>query len=470
MMTKARTPGMQIPRERRDRNPLITPAGYRRLAAILQHPAAPGWNYTVGDRIRREDIAAVEATRADLVRLRENGSGRPPGRILEWVQAMQARVPLFRHALPDGFDLVRDWAHIPTMSRQDIALRPEDIVPRDADLDRLIVYDTSGVTGHAIRVPHHPRAMGQNHPMIEFVLARYGVRPVFGHETVGCVNVGAQLNTVVFANIFSVWNQSGFAKVNLHPHRWDPDKARRFFSDMAPCFLTGDPIGFAGLMQWEVNIRPAAMLSTAVALTPAVKTRLESYFRCPVIDTYGSTETGPVAYANPEGEGLSILPHDLYVETIDTDGFPVAEGERGEICVSGGRNPYLPLLRYRTGDFGRMVWSKSVPSDCTPRIMDLEAREAVAFVAADGTPISPVDIGRVIRQWAFVQHEFIQHVDRSCSITIRPVAGYPVDAKAMREELETLFGKGIYVDVRVDEHLGDDRPGGKVVPFRCALA
>jgi phenylacetate-CoA ligase len=300
---------------------------------------------------------------------------------------------------------------------------------------------------------------------MEFVLAQHGIRLEFSADVVACLNVGAQLHTVTFANVFSVWNQAGFAKVNLHPSAWSREKARRFFQDQAPLFLTGDPLGFVEMIRWEIGIRPAAMLSTAVKLTPATRRRLESLYGCPVIDSYATTETGPIAYSNPEDDGMNLLTDDIYVEIVDGEGCPVPEGERGEICVTGGRNPYLPLLRYRTGDFARMVWSRAVLSDRTPRLLDLEGREAVSFTARDGTLISTVDVGRIIRNWPFVQHEFVQHADLSCDLTIQPIPGCAVDTGAMRDALSRLFGRDLHLAVRTVENLGAERPGGKVIPF-----
>lgn len=454
-----------IPAARRVRNPLITAQGYEMLRALLEHPDAPGWNYVVGDRVEAADLPAVEATRRDIRESRQPGTGSPPDRLLDWVAEMRARVPLFEEHIPPGMDPARDWSRVPTMCREDIAVRLDDIVPRDAPLDRMIVYDTSGTTGHAIHVPHHPRAMAQNHPMMEFVLERFGLVPVFGPDRVACICVGAQVNTVVFANVFSVWNQAGFAKVNLHPRSWSAERARRFLGDAEPLFLSGDPLGFAEMMRWGVDVRPGALLSTAVALAPGLKVELETAYRCPVIDTYATTETGPLAYANPEGRGMNVLPTDVYIEIVADDGTPVREGETGEICVTGGRNPYMPLLRYRTGDFARMVWSETVGSDPTPRLLDLRAREPVAFEAADGSVVSPVDIGRVIRAWAFVQHQFVQREDRSCEMLIRPAPGCPIGVESMRQQLEALFGSGISVSITLDDRLGDNAPGGKVEPF-----
>jgi phenylacetate-CoA ligase len=456
---------MGIPDDRRERNPLITEAAYRRLTAMLQHPAAPAWNYEVGDRVVAEDLSKVEEMREAVSARRVAGRGVPPPEILHWVGGMRPRVRAFERAIRPGLDLERDWASVATMCRADIATRIEDIVPRDELLDRLIVYDTSGVTGHAIRVPHHPCTIAQNHALIEFVLAEHGVRLDFSPDVVAAFNVGAQVSTVVFATVFSVWNQAGFAKVNLHPRAWNPASARRFFADHAPMFLTGDPLGFAEMQRWDIEAAPAALLSTAVALLPGLKASLAAAYRCPVIDTYATTETGPIAYASSDGQGLSILPPDIYLEIVDRAGQPVPEGEYGEICVTGGRNPFVPLLRYRTGDFGRLRWTGVEGADPMPRILDLSAREAVSFRAADGSVVSPVDIGRVIRRWTFVQHAFRQRADDSCDLVIRPAPGCPIDLVAMEAGLQALFGTRIRIDVRLDLTLGDERAGGKVVPF-----
>ncbi len=454
-----------VPPARRARNPLITEAGYRLLQKITQHPHAPKWNYEVGDRVIAVDLQNVELFRAALHAERTPWSIGPPPRIREWITSILDRVALFRERLAEGFDLERDWAYVPTMNREDIAIRIDKIVPAGVDLSRMIVYDTSGTTGHAIVVPYNPVTMAQNHPLLEYVLSRYGARPQFDHDHVACFNVGAQASTVVFPMVFSVWNQAGFAKVNLHPRCWSKvEQAQQFFRDLAPQIITGDPVGFAEMIRWEIPIRPLAMVSTAVALSAGLKARLEAHFGCPVIDYYSSTETGPIAYACPDGRGMSILPHDIYVEIVDAEGSPVPVGERGEIVVTGGRNPYLPLLRYRTGDFGRL---EIVPGgEAQPRICDLEAREAVVFRAADGSAVSPVDIGRIIRLYPVVMHEFHQRGDGSCDLAIRPPSGVAVDDGEIKRRLEELFGGGTKVHVTIDENLGAT---GKVRAFRSEL-
>jgi phenylacetate-CoA ligase len=153
---------------------------------------------------------------------------------------------------------------------------------------------------------------------------------------------------------------------------------------------------------------------------------------------------------------------DLYVEIVDAEGLPVPEGARGEIAVSAGRNPFLPLLRYRTGDFARLVFAEG-----EPQLLELEGRPPVAFRAADGSPLNSVDVGRALRQsFAVVQHEFVQRADGSCEAVLRPAFGAPLDLAAVARELQALFGQPTHVEVRIDAALGLER---KAVPYRSEL-
>jgi phenylacetate-CoA ligase len=457
-----------IPDAWRRRSPLMTEGGWRTLQTIQQHADAPRWSYTVGDRVEGSDLAPLDDYRRRVMRREGAQTGpTPSAAMLDWVRAQRAISPIFERLIPHGFDLERGWAHLPTMSREDIASRLELIVPRDADLSRVLTYDTSGTTGHAIYMPHHPRAVALGHALLEYVMARWG-RPLAPRagEVVGA-NLCAQAKTYIFPTIFTVWDQAGFVKVNLRESDWSTGRAGagRFLQDMAPQFITGDPVTFAELLDWDLKLTPNLLISTAVQLSPGLAARVSAHVGAPVVDWYSMTETGPIAYQAPGVEGLHILPPDLHVEILDEDGFPAAPGERGEIVVTGGRNPYLPLLRYRTGDHGRMAYGATA-SDVTPRILELEGRGDILFRGADGRPVKPIDIGRTLRQRAvFVQHQLTQRLDGSCELVIRPAPNLPVDTEEIAGLLRELFGPGTPVTVRLDARLGEGSPGGKVMPF-----
>lgn len=440
------------------------------LDRLRQHPDAPRWNHAAGDRLGSPDRGALARFAEALRTERGERAASVSPRTVAWVRRLAPKVPRLRRALK-GLRLPADWERVPTMSREDVAVRPAELVPDDADLSRMIVYRTAGTTGHALLVPHAARAAGAYLPLLEFALRRHGVRPRWSPDAAACFLVGAQARTVTYPCTLSYWKGGGFAKLNLNPDDWPTAaSAARYFSEFAPPLLTGDPISFSEMLRIGVRHKPMAMVSTAVAMSTGLKKRLERAYRCPVIDWYSLTETGPLGFACPRGPGYHLLPHDVHIEALGADGRPVPDGERGEVTVTGGRNPFLPLVRYRTGDWGRLERGRCACGDRMPRLLDLEGRAPVLFRRADGGVLNPVDVSRVLREFPLVQHELTQRADRSLDLAVRPVdpaLGFPTSRA--REALERLFGDGVRVEVRLDPALGQRTEGGKAVPFRSEL-
>jgi len=450
------------------RSPLLTPDGDRLIRNLRQHPDAPRFNYETGDRLHPQDLDPIAQFRDLLHTARGPRSPKLPGEIVARFNRARTLVPFLRRNIPVGADLERDWHTLPTTSRADLALRPWDFVPDDQPLDRLIIYRTAGTTGHPVSVPHHPMAVRCYEPMIDFALERHGARVDFDGHSVGCFLVGAQIRTYTYATVLNNWNGAGFAKLNIRQTEWPREGSQsRYFAEFAPKLLTGDPISFAEMLRMDLPASPAALLTTSVAMSPALRTRLAGHYRAPVIDWYSMVETGPIGYACPRGSGYHLLPHDLHAEVLGPDGSPVAAGTRGEIVVSGGRNPLLPLFRYRTGDFGSMDYSPCECGDPMPRFLDLEGRQPVLIRAADGTPVSTVDISRLLREFPLLLHEFTQHADHSCELVARTLPDADPDAKAIAEAMQRLLG-AVRLDVRFDPQLGD-RLEGKATAYRSEL-
>jgi phenylacetate-CoA ligase len=450
------------------RTPLLTAQGERMLRRLKEHADAPRFNYATGDRLHRADLEQIEHFRAALDGGRGPRTPGPPPAVLQRLAGLRERVPWLRDHLPAGIDLERAWATLPTTSRLDLARAPWDFVPDDEPLDRLVIYRTAGTTGHPISVPHHPLAIRCYEPLLEHALGRHGARPDFTADSIACFLVGAQVRTYTYAAVLYNWAGAGFAKLNLRQTEWPRDGSQaRYFNDLQPQFLTGDPISFAEMMRLELPARPAALVTTSVALSPHLKERLARRYRAPVIDWYSMVETGPIGYGCPLGHGYHLLPPDLHAEVLRADGTPVAPGERGEIAVSGGRNVFVPLFRYRTGDFGRMDYGPCPCGDPMPRLLDLEGRVPVLLRSADGTPVTTVDISRLLRAFPLLLHEFSQRADLSCELVARPVPGTVPEADKIEQALRQVLG-AVPLRIRFDATLGE-RSEGKAAPYRSEL-
>ncbi|MEZ4460806.1 MAG: hypothetical protein R3E66_13960 [bacterium] len=432
---------MAIPSEVLERTPLITDAGFSRLSDLIQHPDAPRWNHQLGDRLKADDLEAANAFRRDII-----------DRTHPWLAAFLERhrktTWWFEANLPHR--PMEQWAAIPTMGREDIAQRLHLIVPHDADLTEVLSYTTSGTTGHAITVPSHPRTLALNQTLAERALSAWDAHVPFGPECT-VLQVCERRETYQFANTFSVWNQTAFAKINLRDDHWNNglDAAKRFIESINPALITGDPAAFVALAALAPAVTPHAMFSTATTLDDHTRTIIDA--QCPLIDWYSCTETGPIAFKNRLGKWEFIAP-DLKVEVIDAAGEPCALGTEGDVAVTGGRNPYLPLLRYRTGD-------RAVLAADGSGFERLHGRHEVIFETPNGR-VQGIDIARAMRERsAFLQHRVVQHSNGSFTVTIRPMKGL-TDARALREAVHEVVGTSVVLVE--DGELGVD---GKVTCF-----
>lgn len=122
-------------------------------------------------------------------------------------------------------------------------------------------------------------------------------------------------------------------------------------ADWAPAFLDVDPVHGAWFaLHCERHGRRFPSLRfilTSYEFTSVThRAIMERVFGVPVIDLYGSSETGHLL-VDVDGV-MRPSPETALLETTATDGV-------GELLVTTLTNPYLPLVRYEIGDFVERV-------------------------------------------------------------------------------------------------------------------
>jgi len=454
-----------IPASLMERVPLMKPEWMEVYNRMGEHVEAPKWNTQCGDRLTAGDLAFVREFAAGLENRPDYGTN-PPESVVDWCRALTPRSEFFRQRL-EGLDLPRHWGNIKPMTRADMQSRLEYIVPSDADLSRLVINPTSGTTGHPIPAPNHPADVGCYDPLIQYALRMNGLRESCAGNKVAAIQVCAQQRTITYHTVHSYLDGAGFAKINLEASNWRRGQSPGIYiKDMQPLFLSGDPYSFLEYINAGIEYRPNAVLSTALTLESAVRDRLEGYFRCPVVDMYSLNETGPIAYSCPHDPGkFHILPHDIFVEVVSEQGEPLPEGESGMIAVTGGRNPYLPLLRYITGDSASMKYGRCTCGETSPSLVNLQGRKMVLFRRRDGSSVNSIDISGIVRSYPVYFFRFIQREDYSCELGICAGGEFTrAMERQVKEKISALFGSG--VDVNIDRALD---AGGKFLPFECRV-
>lgn len=107
----------------------------------------------------------------------------------------------------------------------------------------------------------------------------------------------------------------------------------------------------------RIAAAPRSVLLTGDTVPRAVVTALRHTWRCKVYQHYGMTETGLGGGVECAAmDGCHLREADLYVEIIDPEsGKRLSPGTVGEIVVTTLTREALPLVRYRTGDLGRLI-------------------------------------------------------------------------------------------------------------------
>ena len=411
-----------------ERYPTLTPKGRETLRFMREHPAAPMFRNQSGNRLTTADLAALAAFEAAL------GEAPRDGRVPDWLPQFIARcfaeVPHYR-----------ELGHPPTrlcdlqpVSRADLARDIARFVPDSADLARMINFQTTGTTGHSLLVPSHPEVAGRYLAFHKRALARFGIVPGHGAGQVGVVIIGHQQPCFTYLSVTPQMDESGLAKINLHPGDWSNSDHRAAYLDaLAPEFIAGDPLSFEVMLGLPMTCRPLALLSVSMTLTDGLRGALQARFGCPVLDLYSMNEVGPIGVYDPALGGHALLQDRLLVEVLDEQGRALPDGERGELVVTGGFNFCLPLLRYRTGDQGALV---SVGDERV--ILGLVGRAPVRFRDAAGDWRNNIDVTHALKRLPIAQYSLHQRVNGAFLLSLSP--GSLHHEAAARKALLALLG------------------------------
>lgn len=81
------------------------------------------------------------------------------------------------------------------------------------------------------------------------------------------------------------------------------------------------------------------------------KVLMEAAFGVRVINEYGASEVGLIAFENKESEWV-VNSEDLFIEILDENDNPVPKGTKGRLVITSFYNKAHPMIRYDIGDIG----------------------------------------------------------------------------------------------------------------------
>jgi phenylacetate-CoA ligase len=416
--------------------PLLTDSDRRFLLSLREHPCAPFFNYACGEMLDSQGLEWVRYFEETLKRLPPRWRpSQPPEWVFEFARRCLSQVPLY---VEYG---QAEWSPaLPCLTRAALHDRYQDLIPADMPRDDLVLYYTSGTTGNSMQIPSHPVTAGCYLPLLRKAVESRGGQLRGGAGRVSIMLVFYQRNTLTYPSISRVLDGGAFLKLNLHESQWSsPQHRATYLHTFQPEVLSGNPLSLGELARLEIRLRPSAVISTSMALLPGARRELEECFECPVIDLYSMTECRCVA-AHGGDDRYDLLAHDVYVEILDSQGRVCPPGERGEITLSGGRNPFQPLLRYRTGDFAAMRWDQDIPY-----LVGLGGRAPVRYYRSDRTWVNNIDVTGVLQDLPLRRFSLHQRTDLSLRFQVQ--VGPAVCLPTIEARLRSLLGSDLNLEV-----------------------
>lgn len=213
--------------------------------------------------------------------------------------------------------------------------------------------------------------------------------------------------------------------------------------------------------------QPRAVITSAEMLLEHQKETVESAFKCPVFDFYGSREIGAIASKCEENNGYHISAENVLVECVK-DGEHVSPGEAGVTLITNLRNFGMPFIRYEIGDVAKLGEDECACGRGLPLLSSVEGRVSQFMAVFDKrlnrvVPVNTVPgfFGVELRNVLLERYMIIQESLQRIVIKVAKGKDYSESqTDLIVSKIRGLFGDDISIDVEFVDYL-PPLPSGK---------
>ncbi len=319
-------------------------------------------------------IETVEAlptlTREGLEELQLN-------RLNETLARLKARGGFYKD-YPEKLQCLSDLQKLPFTTAQMLSEHPgKFLLTSQSEVSRVISGATSGTTGPAKRVFY--TAQDTEHTVGFFAagiseMLSAGEKCLIAFPFTGPFGLGDLIAQAV-ERLGAVPIKAGFGQT------WG--ELTELVRESQPETYIGFPVTLLSLARMYGNDLPIKRaLVSGDACPKGVMEELEKVLDSKLYPHYGSRECGlGGAVTCPAFEGMHLRENHIIPEIIDEQGNVLPDGEYGELVITTIGAEAMPLLRYRTGDFTRIL----PPCPCggvTKRLDTVSRREGIISMEA----------------------------------------------------------------------------------------
>lgn len=272
-------------------------------------------------------------------------------RLNETLKRVKERGGLYRD-YPDRLEALSKLQTLPFTTAADLAANPNRfLLTSQSEVSRIISGSTSGTSGPAKRVFYTERdtehTVGFFAAGISEMLSP-GERCFIAFPFSGPFGLGDLIAKAV-ERLGGIPIRAGFGQ------SWGEMLA--LLRETRPQTYIGFPVTLLSLIRmYEGDFPVQRALVSGDACPTGVMAELEKSLGSRLYPHYGSRESGlGGAVTCPAFEGMHLRENHIIPEIIDKTGKVLPDGEYGELVLTTIGADAMPLIRYRTGDFTRIL-------------------------------------------------------------------------------------------------------------------
>lgn len=303
---------------------------------------------------------------------------------------------------PEDITGIKDITKLPTVSKYDFKeYYPDGIVSPKINKNKLIEVSTSGTTGKSLTIYvdmfdivvtlfGYIRSIRENG--INWRKDRLSIIADFAPHTVESGYIHRGLQPSLSSNLFL----KNIQWLNTND---PPEKVIEEINKFKPDFIGGyvGMLGHLALLKekgFGKDISPRVIASTGAPLSKALEKLIEKTFNAQVFESYGSTESGGIAFQCKNG-GYHVMSDFVYLEYLK-DGKPVEAGDAGKLVVTKLYGIGTPIIRYDA--INDIVTPDYEKCDCGlsgDLIKKIHGRDDLSLYTPNGKIILPSSFGEI---------------------------------------------------------------------------
>jgi len=190
----------------------------------------------------------------------------------------------------------------------------------------------------------------------------------------------------------------------------------------------------------RLRIAPRALAVAAEPLLPEARRVIEETFAAPLLNVYGCSEAGLIAWSYPGSPGLHLVEDIAVYEPSDAQGRPVAAGvPAAKLLVTNVINQTLPLIRYELTDELTLLAEPNPDPWTGRRIAEVQGRLDDHFIYAGDVEIHPHVFRSALAGVPEVTEYQVRQTARGVAIVAQ--AGDMLDLVPVRDKISAALGR-----------------------------